>query len=49
MDEGSRSAKTNKFGGRKYVYRKPVMDELKAAVEQMVATHLPQADVLYWT
>ncbi len=49
MDEASRSAKTNKFGGRKYVYRKPVMDELKAAVEQMVEAHLPQADMLYWT
>jgi len=25
------------------------MDELKAAVEQMVEAHLPQADMLYWT
>lgn len=49
MDEASRSQKRTKFGSRKYVYRKPVMNELKTFFYESIAAHLPRAHVLYWT
>lgn len=49
MDEASRSTKTNKFGGTKYVYTKDVMKQLKSFFEKQIAIRFPQASILYWT
>jgi len=49
MDPEQRTVKRNKFGGQKHVFTKPVMAELRAAFDAGLATHLPQARVLYWT
>lgn len=49
MDEESRTVKMNKFGGRKYVYNKPTMTELKSWFEQRLAEKFPNGRVLYWT
>ena len=49
MDEAVRTVKRNKFGGRKYVYPKDLMAEMRAALEAMAARHLPAARLLYWT
>ncbi len=49
MDEASRSQKRTKFGSRKYVYRKPVMNELRTFFYESIAAQLPRAHVLYWT
>ena len=49
MDEAVRTVKRNKFGGRKYVYPKETMKEMRAALEASIADRLPGAQVLYWT
>ena len=49
MDESVRAVKRNKFGGRKYVYPKETMLEMRAALEASIAERLPGARVLYWT
>jgi len=49
MDEAQRVRKTTKFGSTKWVYQRPVMVEMRAALEAAVARHLPGARVLYWT
>lgn len=49
MDEASRSTKTNKFGGTKYVYTKEVMKQLKTFFEQQITNRFPKASILYWT
>ena len=49
MDEAVRTVKRNKFGGRKYVYPKELMREMKGWFEREVAETLPGAPVLYWT
>ncbi len=49
MDEGSRAAKRNKFGGVKYVYHKEVMQELKRFFYGELQRRFPNAPVLYWT
>ena len=49
LDPANRSQKRTKFGSVKYVYRKPVHDELRAWFEREVAERLPAARVLYWT
>ena len=49
MDEGSRTAKTNKFGGRKYVYKPTDMQELKAFFYEEWRSRFPNAPILYWT
>ena len=49
MDEAVRAQKRNKFGGVKYVYPKALMHEMRTALEEGVARHLPGARVLYWT
>ena len=49
MDEAVRARKRNKFGGVKYVYPAELMREMRAALEEGVARHLPRARVLYWT
>ena len=49
MDEAVRTVKRNKFGGRKYVYPRELMREMRDWFEAEVATTLPGARVLYWT
>ena len=49
MDEAVRTVKRNKFGGRKYVYPKELMREMKAWFGSEVERSLPGAQVLYWT
>ena len=49
MDEAVRTVKRNKFGGRKYVYPKELMREMKDWFGDEVARVLPGARVLYWT
>jgi spore photoproduct lyase len=49
MDEAVRSVKRNKFGGRKYVYPKEMMAEMRGALEGQVRARLSGAQVLYWT
>jgi spore photoproduct lyase len=49
MDEEVRTRKRTKFGGRKFVYPKPVMTELRAFFEERIAERLPAARVLYFT
>jgi spore photoproduct lyase len=49
MDEAVRTVKRNKFGGRKYVYPKALMAEMRAVLETMARAHLPGSRVLYWT
>ncbi len=49
MDESKRTVKTNKFGGKKYVYPKPTMTAMRAWFEDQIAGRFPQARVLYWT
>ena len=49
MDEAVRSVKRNKFGGRKYVYPKELMHEMRAALEDELRAALPGARLLYWT
>ncbi len=49
MDEAVCTVKRNKFGGRKYAYPAPLMQEMPAALEAQVAPHLPDAQLLYWT
>jgi spore photoproduct lyase len=41
--------KRNKFGGRKYVYPKELMREMRATLEAQVRDRLPTARLLYWT
>jgi len=49
MDASVRTAKLNKFGGRKYVYEKALMREMKDWFADEVARTLPGRPVLYWT
>ncbi len=49
MDEAVRTVKRNKFGGRKYVYPAPLMREMRGTLEERLRTHLPGAQILYWT
>jgi spore photoproduct lyase len=49
MDEEVRALKRTKFGGRKYVYPRDVMAELRGCLESELASTLPGARVLYWT
>lgn len=49
MDETSRVAKTNKFGGHKYVYAKAIMQSLNGFITEQIETRFPQANILYWT
>jgi spore photoproduct lyase len=49
MDEAVRTVKRNKFGGRKYVYPKELMREMRATLEAQVRDRLPTARLLYWT
>ena len=49
MDENVRTVKMNKFGGRKYVYPKELMREMRAWFEDEVGRTLPGGAVLYWT
>ena len=49
MDESVRTAKTNKFGGRKYVYPRSLMREMRDWFEAEVRATLPGGSVLYWT
>ena len=49
MDEAVRTVKRNKFGGRKYVYPKALMREMKDWFADEVRRTLPGGSVLYWT
>jgi len=49
MDVDQRTTKRNKFGGRKHVYSKDVMGELRTWFGAELARRLPQCRVLYWT
>ena len=49
MDEAVRTVKRNKFGGRKYVYPKELMAQMRAEIEADLAAAIPQARLLYWT
>ncbi len=49
MDEATRAAKRNKFGGVKYVYGKEVMNSLRRYLEREIAIRFPQGRILYWT
>ncbi len=49
MDEAQRSNKRTKFGGSKFVYRAPVMRELRAFFEDRSAAGLGNARILYRT
>ncbi len=49
MDEDLRTLKRTKFAGRKHVYPKAVMDELRGFFTERIAGRLPGAPLLYWT
>jgi spore photoproduct lyase len=49
MDEDLRQLKRTKFAGRKHVYPKAVMDELRGYFTDTVTDRLPGAPLLYWT
>jgi len=49
MDEAARDEKRNKFGGSKFVYRRPTMQELRAWFAGELKARWPAARVLYWT
>jgi spore photoproduct lyase len=49
MDESTRKAKRNKFGGTKYVYEHDIMKELRGFFERELSRRFPTAKILYWT
>jgi spore photoproduct lyase len=49
MDESRRTVKRTRFGGRKYVYPRPAMEEMRSFLRAAVADRLPGARILYWT
>ncbi len=49
MDEAQRTRKLTKFGSVKHVYPAATMKEMRAELTRLLAHHLPQAKVLYWT
>ncbi|HEX8358098.1 MAG TPA: radical SAM protein [Segetibacter sp.] len=49
MDETKRVEKRNKFGGTKYVYAPPAMNEMKQFFYGEIKHRFPEANVLYWT
>ena len=49
MDEAGRDEKRNKFGGAKFVYPRPTMQELRAWFAGELKARWPAARVLYWT
>jgi spore photoproduct lyase len=49
MDESSRKAKRNKFGGTKYVYEHEIMKELRGFFDRELSRRFPNAKILYWT
>lgn len=49
MEESTRAAKRNKFGGTKYVYIPETMKEMKQFFYQQINKRFPKAEILYWT
>ena len=49
LDEANRTEKRNKFGGKKYVYTKPMMAELKAWFREEIGRRFPEGEALYFT
>jgi spore photoproduct lyase len=49
LGESERTRKFGKFGSAKYVYPKPVMNELRSWFDDELAATLPEARTLYWT
>jgi len=49
MDETTRAVKTNKFGGKKFVFDKEVMAELRQFFTKEIKARFPNGRILYWT
>ena len=49
MDASTREEKRNKFGGRKFVYPRAAMKEMKSWFAGAIAERFPAARILYWT
>lgn len=49
LDETLRSEKRNKFGGKKYVFKKDLMKEMKSFFYSQIERRFPKAEILYWT
>ena len=49
MDEATRTAKRNKFGGIKFVYPREIMATMKQFFTTAIARQFPDARLLYWT
>ena len=49
LDESTRSAKRNKFGGTKFVYPNEIMKAMRGWFISQLAERLPGGRVLYWT
>ena len=49
LDENNRVRKFTKFGSVKHVYPAPIMKEMRGELTTLLAEHLPEARVLYWT
>ncbi|WP_241737934.1 spore photoproduct lyase family protein [Hymenobacter polaris] len=49
LEESTRAQKRNKFGGVKYVYDRPTMQELKTWFYAEWQRRFPQAPIQYWT
>ena len=49
LEESTRAAKRNKFGGTKYVYPTDTMRELRTWFDRELAERIPSGRLLYWT
>lgn len=49
MNEATRAIKTNKFGGKKFVFTSVVMQEMKQFFYKEIGERFPEAKILYWT
>ncbi|RYZ45355.1 MAG: radical SAM protein [Sphingobacteriales bacterium] len=49
MDETKRAVKTNKFGGKKFVFERDMMRHLKEFFFSEINRRFPNAKILYWT
>ena len=49
LDESTRSAKRNKFGGTKFVYPANLMRDLRVWFDDQLPKRFPTGRILYWT
>lgn len=49
MNEANRAIKTNKFGGKKFVFNADTMKEMKQFFYNEIGERFPEAKILYWT